>query len=67
LAQGATVALEAQGDYAPILTVDGQYEIALAEGDRVEVCASPHVSQFVHMQDRAYFYRTLMDRLRWRG
>jgi NAD+ kinase len=67
LAQGATVGLEAHGDYAPILTVDGQFEIALAEGDRVEVRASRHVSRFVHVQDRAYFYRTLMDRLRWRG
>lgn len=65
LAQGATVTLEAHADYAPILTVDGQFEIALAEGDRVEVRASDHISQFVHMQDRAYFYRTLMERLRW--
>ena len=67
LAQGATVILQAQADYAPILTVDGQFEIALAEGDRVEVRASSHVSHFVHVQDRAYFYRTLMERLRWRG
>ncbi len=65
LAQGATVTLEAHADYAPILTVDGQFEIALAEGDRVEVRASDHTSQFVHVQDRAYFYRTLMERLRW--
>jgi NAD+ kinase len=67
LAQGATVSLEAHADYAPILTVDGQFEISLAEGDRVEVKASKHVSRFVHVQDRAYFYRTLMERLRWRG
>lgn len=67
LAQGANVTLEAHADYAPILTVDGQFEIALAEGDRVEVRASQYVSQFIHTQDRAYFYRTLMDRLRWRG
>ena len=67
LAQGATVTLRAHADYAPILTVDGQFEIALAEGDQVEVRASQHVSHFVHMQDRSYFYRTLMDRLRWTG
>lgn len=65
LSQGATVTLRAQADHPPILTVDGQFEIALAEGDRVDICASPHTSQFVHVQDRAYFYRTLMDRLRW--
>lgn len=67
LAQGVTVTLEAHADYAPILTVDGQFEIELAEGDRVEVRASPHTAQFIHIQDRAYFYRTLMERLRWRG
>lgn len=67
LAQGATVGLEAHADYAPTLTVDGQFEIALAEGDRVDVRASRQVAHFVHVQDRAYFYRTLMDRLRWKG
>jgi NAD+ kinase len=65
LSQGATVTLRAQADHPPILTVDGQFEITLAAGDRVDICASPHTSQFVHVQDRAYFYRTLMERLRW--
>ncbi len=66
LSQGARVSLEVQADHPPILTVDGQFEIALSEGDRVEVRASSHVSMFAHLQDRAYFYRTLMDRLRWK-
>ncbi len=65
LSQGATVTLRVQADHPPILTVDGQFEITLAEGDQVDVRASEHVSQFVHVQDRAYFYRTLMERLRW--
>ena len=67
LAEGARVTLEAHADYPPILTVDGQFEIAINEGDRVEVRASQHVSHFLHVQDRAYFYRTVMERLRWRG
>ncbi len=66
LAQGSTVTLRAQADYPAILTVDGQFEIALAEEDRVEVKASQDVSQFVRLQDRAYFYRTLLDRMRWK-
>ena len=66
LAQGSRVTLRAQADYPAILTVDGQFEIALAAEDRVEVKASQDVSQFVRLQDRAYFYRTLMDRLRWK-
>jgi NAD+ kinase len=65
LSQGATVSLQVQADHPPILTVDGQFEIALVEGDRIEVRASQHTSKFVHTQDRAYFYRTLMERLRW--
>ncbi len=65
LSQGATVRLEVHADYPAILTVDGQFEITLLEGDRVEVRASQHISQFVHVQKRAYFYRTLMERLRW--
>ena len=65
LSQGATVSLRVEADYPAILTVDGQFEIMLAEDDRIEVRASQHVSKFVHMQDRAYFYRTLMERLRW--
>ncbi|PKO22540.1 MAG: NAD(+) kinase [Chloroflexi bacterium HGW-Chloroflexi-1] len=67
LSQGATVSLRVEADYPAILTVDGQFEITLAEDDRIEVRASQHVSNFVHMQDRAYFYRTLMERLRWAG
>jgi NAD+ kinase len=66
LAQGSTVTLQVNADHPPILTVDGQFEIALADGDRLEVRASEHASRFVHMQDPSYFYHNLMDRLRWR-
>jgi NAD+ kinase len=65
LSQGSTVTLRVIADHPPILTVDGQFEITLTEGDIVEVRASEHVSHFVRTQDRTYFYRTLMERLRW--
>ncbi len=65
LSQGSTVTLRAHADYPAILTVDGQFEITLADDDRVEIRASRHVSKFVRMQDPSYFYRTLMERLRW--
>jgi NAD+ kinase len=65
LSQGSTVTMRVQADYPPILTVDGQFEITLAADDRVEVRASQSVCRFVHTLDRAYFYRTLTDRLRW--
>jgi NAD+ kinase len=50
-------------DHTAILTVDGQYQLELANGDRIQVVASPRVGRFIRLQDRAYFYCTLMQRL----
>jgi NAD+ kinase len=65
LAQGAVVKILVHTDHQAILTVDGQFEYELEDGDVVTVQASRHSSRFVRMQDRTYFYRTLMERLRW--
>jgi NAD+ kinase len=64
LSQGAVVRVQIQTDHQAILTVDGQFEYELRDGDWVTVQASPHVGRFVHFQDQTYFYRTLMERLR---
>ena len=63
LGQGDRVEVEVHTDHQAILTVDGQFEYDLQDGDWVTVQASPHRSYFVRFQDRAYFYRTLMERL----
>lgn len=65
LAQGAVVKIAVHTDHQAILTVDGQFEYELEDGDLVTVQASRNVSRFVRLQDRTYFYRTLMERLRW--
>jgi NAD+ kinase len=65
LSQGAVVKMQVRTDHQAILTVDGQFEYELRDGDWVTVQASRHVSRFVRLQDRTYFYRTLMERLRW--
>lgn len=65
LAQGAVVKVQVRTDHQAILTVDGQFEYELLDGDWVTVQASRYVGRFLHLQDRAYFYRTLMERLRW--
>jgi NAD+ kinase len=65
LSQGAVIKILVHTDHQAILTVDGQFEYELQDGDWVTVQASPHASRFVRMQDRTYFYRTLMERLRW--
>jgi NAD+ kinase len=65
LNRGAMVSLEVQTDHAAILTVDGQFLIDLQDGDRVLVTSGPHAARFVRLQPQSYFYKTLMDRLRW--
>ncbi|PWH14683.1 MAG: NAD(+) kinase [Ardenticatenia bacterium] len=63
LSQGSVVRIKVRTDHVAILTVDGQYQVELADRDEVEVHASPRVCRFIRLQDHAYFYRTLMQRL----
>ncbi len=63
LSKGSLVRVKVHTDHTAILTVDGQTEVELADGDWVQVVASPRVGRFIRLQDRAYFYRTLMQRL----
>jgi NAD+ kinase len=64
LPQGAVVKILVRTDHQAILTVDGQFEYELQDGDWVTVQASPHAGRFVRLQPKTYFYRTLMERLR---
>jgi NAD+ kinase len=64
LPQGTVVKILVRTDHQAILTVDGQFEYELQDGDWVTVQASPHVGRFVRLQPKTYFYRTLMERLR---
>ncbi len=64
LSEGAVVDLRVSTDHEAILTVDGQFAFALSDGDRVIVRASPHHARFARVQERTYFYRTLLARLR---
>lgn len=65
LSQGATVHLKVYTDHQAILTVDGQFEVDLVSEDTVIVTASDSVARFVRLRNRNYFYRTLMERLKW--
>jgi len=65
LPQGATVELQIFTDHEAILTVDGQFLVELQSGDVVRIGASPYQAHFVRVQERVYFYKTLMDRLSW--
>ena len=63
LSEGARVSMTVSTDHQAILTVDGQFEFELQDGDRVEVCRSKHTSRFVRLGERGDFYRTLLERL----
>lgn len=65
LSEGATVSLRVYSDHQVILTVDGQFEVEVQDGDQVDVTGSADSAYFVRMRSPAYFYRTLMQRLRW--
>jgi len=64
LSQGSKVRVQVFTDHRAILTVDGQFEVAMEDADSVVVMASPYTSRFARLQDKNYFYRTLMERLR---
>jgi NAD+ kinase len=66
LPEGTHVLFRLETDHDAILTVDGQVDIKLQNGDQVEVKASPHIARFARLQPRTYFYGTLVDRLRER-
>jgi NAD+ kinase len=58
------VQLEVNAEYEAVLTIDGQVDVRLQDGDIVTVGASRHTCRFVRMGDRSYFYRTLVGRLK---
>ena len=65
LSKGASVNVLVSADHTCILTIDGQLEIEVEDGDEVMMSASPSVGCFVRLQEKNYFYRTLMNRLGW--
>jgi NAD+ kinase len=67
LPEGSHVLLRLETDHGSILTIDGQIDIELQNGDEIMVQASDHYARFARFQPATYFYRTLVERLRERG
>ncbi len=65
LSEGAAVKLVVAADHQIILSVDGQFDVEVQNGDTVEVAASDDSANFVRVRRPAYFYRNLMQRLKW--
>jgi NAD+ kinase len=51
-------------EYPAVLTIDGQIDTQLIDGDRVLVTVSPHRCNLVRTQPRNYFGRNLLERLK---
>lgn len=64
LPEGATVSLRVHSQNQPILTIDGQTDHELQDGDVVETKASLRTAHFARLEAKTYFYRTLVNRLR---
>lgn len=51
-------------EYPAVLTIDGQIDTQLEDGDRILVTVSPHRCNLVRTQPRNYFGRGLLERLK---
>lgn len=67
LPKGSRVRFRLETDHAAILTIDGQVDVELQNGDQVTVQASEQSARFARFQPRTYFYGTLIARLRERN
>lgn len=65
LSEGSTVQVVAAEDNASeiVLTVDGIDMGPVEPKDSIRIQASQHISRFVRLRERHYFYRSLLDRL----
>ena len=63
LAEGSKVSVGVKTDHQAILTVDGQFEFEMQDGDEIRVSASEYTSRFIRLGPHTYFYHTLLARL----
>jgi len=63
LSSEATVKLEVSTTHQATLSVDGQIEVPLSDGDVVKVRRSPYITKMLRAEWPAAFYSTLMPKL----
>lgn len=59
----AVIELRVHTTHEAVLSVDGQVNVGLEDGDCVRARLSPDVARFLRAQPLGYFYGTLMNRL----
>ncbi len=62
---GAEIQLDIYTGHQAGLTIDGQVEVSLNNGDRVRAFTATEKLTFLRSQSPSYFYETLSRRLRW--
>ena len=67
LSEGCTVTIVIRTNYEAILSLDGQLETVIMDGDCVRVRASNRNCNFVRLQDPNYFYSDLSERMSIKG
>ncbi len=60
----SAVEIRLSTEYHAILSIDGQIDVQLEDGDRVLVTVSPHRCNLVRTKPRNYFGRNLLERLK---
>lgn len=60
----AVVDMTVRSDHQAMLSIDGQVDISLQDGERVRVRVSPYSARFLRAQSPSYFYGTLPRRLK---
>lgn len=65
VSESSIILLTVNMDHKAILSIDGQAEIEMEDGDSVEVSVSPKKARFMLMRPRGNFFGSLMTRLRW--
>ncbi len=67
LAPSAVVEMKVQTYQDGVLSIDGQINVTLRDGDIVRAKRSRHQARFLRMHARDFFYRVLEERLKVRG
>lgn len=60
----AIIELEVYTDHQAMLSIDGQVEFTLCDGDKVRVRRSPYSAHFLRIHPPTFFYITLGERLK---
>ena len=58
------ISLAAHTDHEAALSIDGQDDVLMRNGDEAIISISPHTARFLRSQNRDYFYATLTRKLR---